>query len=140
MQRYWKSDFVAELTDDAIEVHMEHGPKVPSVHTAVHLYLVNGAVHDVGVDAIARSCRVEGAEGAASVGPGLLDGLGAPGDGAHFGALLDEHGRVGPEARTREGDEGVVGQLRARRPGDERLQLRVHHVRARVGVTSTVVG
>jgi FAD/FMN-containing dehydrogenase len=57
LQHYWKSDFVAELTDDAIEVHMENGPKVPSVHTAVHLYLVNGAVHDMGVDATAFPVR-----------------------------------------------------------------------------------
>jgi FAD/FMN-containing dehydrogenase len=57
LQHYWKSDFVAELTDDAIEVHMENGPKVPSVHTAVHLYLVNGAVHDMEVDATAFPVR-----------------------------------------------------------------------------------
>jgi len=57
LQHYWKSDFVAELTDEAIDVHMEHGPKVPSVHTAVHLYLVNGAVHDVDVDETAFPVR-----------------------------------------------------------------------------------
>jgi FAD/FMN-containing dehydrogenase len=57
LQHYWKSDFVAELTDEAIDVHMEHGPKVPSVHTAVHLYLVNGAVHDVSVDETAFPVR-----------------------------------------------------------------------------------
>jgi FAD/FMN-containing dehydrogenase len=57
LQHYWKSDFVAELTDDAIDIHMQHGPKVPSVHTAVHLYLVNGAVHDVGVDETAFPVR-----------------------------------------------------------------------------------
>ena len=57
LQNYWKSDFVAELTDDAIDVHMQHGPKVPSVHTAVHLYLVNGAVHDVDVDETAFPVR-----------------------------------------------------------------------------------
>jgi FAD/FMN-containing dehydrogenase len=57
LQHYWKSDFVAELTDDAIEVHMQHGPKVPSVHTAVHLYLVNGAVHDLAAEATAFPVR-----------------------------------------------------------------------------------
>ena len=34
---------------------MENGPKVPSVHTAVHLDLVNGAVHDMGVGPRPRS-------------------------------------------------------------------------------------
>jgi hypothetical protein len=57
LQHYWKSDFVAELTDESIDVHMEHGPKVPSVHTAVHLYLVDGAVHDVDVDETAFPVR-----------------------------------------------------------------------------------
>ena len=57
LQHYWKSDFVADLTDEAIGVHMEHGPKVPSVHTAVHLYLVDGAVHDVGADESAFPVR-----------------------------------------------------------------------------------
>lgn len=57
LQHYWKSDFVADLTEEAIEVHMEHGPKVPSVHTAVHLYLVDGAVHDVGAEDTAFPIR-----------------------------------------------------------------------------------
>jgi len=57
LQHYWKSDFVAQLTDEAIDVHMKHGPKVPSVHTAVHLYPVNGAVHDVGVGETAFPVR-----------------------------------------------------------------------------------
>jgi hypothetical protein len=42
-----QSDFVADLTEEAIDTHMEHGPKMPSVHTGVHLYL-DGAIHDVG--------------------------------------------------------------------------------------------
>jgi hypothetical protein len=57
LQHYWKSDFVADLTDDAIAVHMAHGPKLPSVHSAVHLYLVDGAVHDVAPDATAFPMR-----------------------------------------------------------------------------------
>ena len=47
LQSYWKSDFVAELTDEAIAVHAEHGRHVPYVSTAVHLYAIDGAVHDV---------------------------------------------------------------------------------------------
>lgn len=57
LQHYWKSDFVADLTDEAIGVHMEHGPKVPAVNSAVHLYLVDGAVHDVGKDETAFPVR-----------------------------------------------------------------------------------
>jgi FAD/FMN-containing dehydrogenase len=57
LQHYWKSDFVAGLTDEAIRVHMKHGPGVPSVHSAVHLYLVDGAVHDVAPDETAFPVR-----------------------------------------------------------------------------------
>jgi hypothetical protein len=57
LQNYWKSDFVAELTNEAIDVHMQHGPKIPSVHSAVHLYLVDGAVHDIGVEETAFPVR-----------------------------------------------------------------------------------
>ncbi len=58
LQQYWKSDFVSALTDEAIAVHMEYGPGVPSVHTAVHLYAVDGAVHDVGAEDTAFPVRV----------------------------------------------------------------------------------
>jgi hypothetical protein len=47
LQHYWKAAFVRELTDEAIATHMEHGPKVPTVNSTVHLYPINGAVHDV---------------------------------------------------------------------------------------------
>src|SRR5918993_1263735 len=59
--------------------------------------------------------QAHGAEGAAQVGLDLIRELGAPGDGAHLGALLDEHGRVCTEARSRDVDEGGVGQPRVRR-------------------------
>jgi len=57
LQHYWKSDFVADLTDEAIEVHMKHGPKVPYVSSTMHLYLIDGAVHDVGADETAFPVR-----------------------------------------------------------------------------------
>jgi hypothetical protein len=47
LQHYWKSNFVKELTDDAIAAHLEYGPKAPAVNTAVHIYPINGAVHRV---------------------------------------------------------------------------------------------
>ncbi|RZU31750.1 FAD-binding oxidoreductase [Blastococcus saxobsidens] len=57
LQHYWKAAFVRELTDDAIAAHMEHGPKVPTVNSTVHLYPINGAVHDVAGDATAFGHR-----------------------------------------------------------------------------------
>jgi hypothetical protein len=43
LQHYWKANFVKELTDEAIEAHLEHGPKVPAVNSTVHIYPINGA-------------------------------------------------------------------------------------------------
>lgn len=48
LQHYWKANFNTELTDAAIEGHLQHAPGLPSVNTAVHLYPINGACHRVG--------------------------------------------------------------------------------------------
>ena len=57
LQHYWKAAYVRELTDEAIAAHMEHGPKVPAVNSTVHVYPINGAVHDVPPDATAFGHR-----------------------------------------------------------------------------------
>jgi FAD/FMN-containing dehydrogenase len=57
LQHYWKTAFAAELTDGAIRAHLEHGPNVPAVNTAVHLYPINGACHRVPSDATAFANR-----------------------------------------------------------------------------------
>lgn len=57
LQHYWKSDFVAELTDEAIEAHVEHGSRVPCVTSTMHLYALDGAVQDVDADATAFAHR-----------------------------------------------------------------------------------
>ena len=43
IRSYWKGNFVTELTDAAIEAHVDHGPKVPEVSATMHLYPINGA-------------------------------------------------------------------------------------------------
>jgi FAD/FMN-containing dehydrogenase len=48
LQWYWKADFVNELTDDAIALHVEHGSQVPPMLSQMHLYPINGAAHRVG--------------------------------------------------------------------------------------------
>ena len=40
-----------------IDVHLEHGPKVPNPHSLMHLYSTNGAVQDVDASATAYSYR-----------------------------------------------------------------------------------
>lgn len=57
LQMYWKGDFFDELTDEAIEVHLEHAAKAPSELSLMHLYPIDGAVHEVGSDNMAWSFR-----------------------------------------------------------------------------------
>ena len=48
LQWYWKADFFKELSDEAIEMHVEHGREAADLASTMHLYPVNGAVHRVG--------------------------------------------------------------------------------------------
>ena len=57
LQHYWKASFASELTDGAIEAHLEHGPKVPALSSTMHIYPINGACHRVPSDATAFAYR-----------------------------------------------------------------------------------
>ncbi len=57
LQHYWKANFVSELTDEAIEAHLQYGPKVPVVNSTVHIYPINGACHRVAADETAFAFR-----------------------------------------------------------------------------------
>ena len=57
LQWYWKADFVKELPDRAIELHVEHFGKVPTELSIAHLYPIDGAVHQVGPHETAWNCR-----------------------------------------------------------------------------------
>ena len=48
LQWYWKADFFAELSDAAIDKHLEHAALLPTWQSGMHLYPVNGKVHRVG--------------------------------------------------------------------------------------------
>jgi len=45
LQWYWKADFFAELTDKAIDLHVKYGDRLPSGHSTMHIYPINGAAH-----------------------------------------------------------------------------------------------
>jgi FAD/FMN-containing dehydrogenase len=45
LQWYWKADFFRELDDRAIELHAKYGPQLPTMHSTMHLYPINGAAH-----------------------------------------------------------------------------------------------
>ena len=57
LQWYWRADFVNEITDQAIALHAEHGAKLPTMHSTMHLYPIDGAAHRVGNNDTAFSYR-----------------------------------------------------------------------------------
>ncbi len=57
LQWHWKADFVNELSDEAIRLHVKHGSQVPTMFSTMHLYPVNGAAHHVGKNDTAWSYR-----------------------------------------------------------------------------------
>jgi UDP-N-acetylenolpyruvoylglucosamine reductase len=57
LQWYWKADFFRELSDDAIEKHLEYAALLPTWQSTMHLYPVNGKVNRVGESDTAFSYR-----------------------------------------------------------------------------------
>jgi FAD/FMN-containing dehydrogenase len=57
LQWYWRADFVKELSDKAIALHVEHSAKLPTMHSTMHLYPINGAAQRVGKTDTAFSYR-----------------------------------------------------------------------------------
>ncbi len=45
LQWYWKADFFTDLSDTTIDVHMKYGPQLPTMHSTMHIYPINGAAH-----------------------------------------------------------------------------------------------
>jgi FAD binding domain/Berberine and berberine like len=56
-QWYWCADFVREIPDAAVELHARFGADLPTVKSAMHLYPIDGAAHDVGAADSAWSYR-----------------------------------------------------------------------------------
>jgi FAD/FMN-containing dehydrogenase len=48
LQWYWRADFMGKLTDAAIREYVRHGSTLPTGHSTVHLYPLNGAAARVG--------------------------------------------------------------------------------------------
>ena len=57
LQWYWKADFVRKLSDEAIALHVKHGALLPTMHSTMHLYPIDGAVNRVAEDATAWAYR-----------------------------------------------------------------------------------
>jgi FAD/FMN-containing dehydrogenase len=57
LQWYWRADFVKELSDAAIARHAQHGAALPTMHSTMHLYAIDGASQRVGKNDTAFSYR-----------------------------------------------------------------------------------
>ena len=57
LQWYWRTDFVKELSEQAIEQHVNFGAQLPTGHSAMHLYPINGVASRVGQKDTAWSYR-----------------------------------------------------------------------------------
>jgi FAD/FMN-containing dehydrogenase len=56
-QWYWRADFFDELADEAVALHAKFGAEIPTVQSLMHLYPIDGAVHDVAADDTAWAYR-----------------------------------------------------------------------------------
>ncbi|MGI8457218.1 MAG: FAD-binding oxidoreductase [Propionibacteriaceae bacterium] len=57
LQWYWRADFFGEISDEAIEVHRAFGDRLPTGHSTMHLYPIDGAASRVAADATAFAYR-----------------------------------------------------------------------------------
>ncbi len=57
LQWYWKADFFTDLSDTAIDLHVKYGEQLPTMHSTMHLYPINGAAQRAGRNDTAFSFR-----------------------------------------------------------------------------------
>jgi FAD/FMN-containing dehydrogenase len=60
LQWYWRADFFTEISDTAIAVHRNYGAALPTGHSTMHLYPIDGAAARVPAEATAFSYREGG--------------------------------------------------------------------------------
>jgi FAD/FMN-containing dehydrogenase len=56
-QWYWKADFVREINDQAVALHLQHGSRLPTMQSTMHLYPIDGAAGRVKNHATAWAYR-----------------------------------------------------------------------------------
>ena len=57
LQWYWKADFFTDLSDRVIDLHVKYGTQLPTMHSTMHLYPINGAAHRASMSDTAFSFR-----------------------------------------------------------------------------------
>jgi FAD/FMN-containing dehydrogenase len=48
LQWYWRADFFSRYDDKAINLHVKYGAQLPTMHSTMHIYPINGAAGRVG--------------------------------------------------------------------------------------------
>jgi hypothetical protein len=57
LHHYWKGDFTGDLNEQQIAEHLRYGPRIPTVESVMHIYPLDGAIHDTASDQTAFSYR-----------------------------------------------------------------------------------
>jgi FAD/FMN-containing dehydrogenase len=57
LQWYWRGDFVRTIPDEAVAAHARFAEALPTMHSTMHLYPIDGAVHDKRPDETAWAYR-----------------------------------------------------------------------------------
>ncbi|HEX5000127.1 MAG TPA: FAD-binding protein [Terriglobia bacterium] len=57
LQWYWKANFIQTLSDDAIRTNIEYAHSLPTMHSTMHMYPINGAAATVGSEDTAWNYR-----------------------------------------------------------------------------------
>jgi len=48
LQWYWRADFIKDIPDEAVAQHAKYGKELPTPHSTMHMYPINGAAHKIG--------------------------------------------------------------------------------------------
>jgi FAD/FMN-containing dehydrogenase len=57
LQWYWRADFVKDIPDQAVDLHLKYAEQLPTGHSTMHLYPINGAAQRIGKNETAWSFR-----------------------------------------------------------------------------------
>ena len=57
LQWYWRADFFREISDAAIDVHLKYGAQLPTGHSTMHMYPIDGAATRVAESGTAFAYR-----------------------------------------------------------------------------------
>ena len=109
LQWYWRTDFFREIPDAAIATHQEFGEALPTPHSTMHMYPIDGAVQRVSSDATAFAYRDGGWAGVI---------VGVDPDPANAGQIKDWAVRYSEALHPTSAGGGYVNFMRAEEGSD----------------------